>query len=80
MSEKPDMKEVREFYENMQAALQKFIVGYEDLIDTLTIALLSNGTVIIEGVPGTAKTSACKVFAKNVGNFRQMQLKYRKKR
>lgn len=67
MSEKPDMKEVREFYENMQAALQKFIVGYEDLIDTLTIALLSNGTVIIEGVPGTAKTSACKLFAKKIG-------------
>lgn len=67
MSEKPDMKEVREFYEKMQESLQKFIVGYEELINTLIVALLSDGTVIIEGVPGTAKTSACKLFAKKIG-------------
>ena len=67
MSEKPDMKEVREFYEKMQESLQKFIVGYDELINTLTIALLSDGTIIIEGVPGTAKTSACKLFAKKIG-------------
>lgn len=67
MSEKTDMKEVREFYEKMQESLQKFIVGYDELINTLTIALLSDGTIIIEGVPGTAKTSACKLFAKKIG-------------
>ena len=74
MSEKPDMKEVREFYESMQASLQKFIVGYESLIETLIVALLSEGTVIIEGVPGTAKTSICKLFARNIGgSFGRLQ-------
>ena len=74
MSEKPDMKEVREFYESMQTSLQKFIVGYESLIETLIVALLSDGTVIIEGVPGTAKTSVCKLFARNIGgSFGRLQ-------
>lgn len=67
MNEKPDIKPVADFYTQMQESLHTFVVGYDSLIDILIIALLSEGTVIIEGVPGTAKTSVCKLFAKKIG-------------
>lgn len=67
MSEKKEIQDIQKFYEEMKSSLHSFIVGYDSLIDTLVVALLSDGSVIIEGVPGTAKTSVCKLFAKKIG-------------
>ena len=39
------------------------IVGQKHLVDSLLIALLSNGHVLLEGVPGLAKTLAIKTLA-----------------
>jgi len=44
----------------------KVIVGQEKMIDFILIALLSNGHVLIEGVPGVAKTIAAKLMAKTL--------------
>ena len=37
--------------------MNKVVIGQKDLIDKLTIALLSNGHVLLEGVPGLPKHS-----------------------
>ena len=47
--------------------IKKVIVGQEELIDSLIIALLSEGNILLEGMPGLAKTTAVKVFAQSLG-------------
>jgi MoxR-like ATPase len=47
--------------------IQKVIVGQEELIDSLIIALLCGGNILLEGMPGLAKTMSVKVFAKSLG-------------
>lgn len=46
--------------------LHKVIVGQDELIDLLLVALIANGHVLIEGVPGLAKTLTAKLLAKTV--------------
>ena len=48
----------------VKAEMKKVIVGQESMIDYLLIALLSHGHVLIEGVPGLAKTLTVKVLSK----------------
>jgi MoxR-like ATPase len=56
-------------------ALNQIIVGQEDLVKQLLVALLSGGHVILEGVPGTGKTLLVKVIARLVqADFRRVQL------
>ena len=45
-----------EIFETLKAELHKSIIGQERLIDRLLIALLANGHILLEGVPGLAKT------------------------
>jgi len=44
--------------------VQKVIVGQEHLIDAMLIGLLSEGHILVEGVPGLAKTTAINALAK----------------
>lgn len=54
--------------------ISKKIVGQHQLIDRLIIALLSNGHILLEGVPGLAKTLAIKTLAEAVdGTFNRIQ-------
>ena len=46
--------------------MQKVIVGQKELIEGLMIGLLSNGNILLEGVPGLAKTMAIKTLAQLV--------------
>ena len=46
--------------------LETVIVGQSKMIDQLIVAILSNGHVIIEGVPGVAKTITAKILAKTM--------------
>ena len=48
----------------VRSELQKVIVGQEKMIDYLLVALLSNGHVLLEGVPGIAKTITVKLLSK----------------
>lgn len=47
--------------------LRKTIVGQDDVIEQIIIALLAEGHVLLEGVPGTAKTLAVKTLARILG-------------
>jgi len=69
-----DLSELQTSMGAIRAELKKVIVGQEKLIDNLLVALLSNGHVLLEGVPGIAKTIAVKLLAKTIDiNFSRIQ-------
>jgi len=54
--------------------IQKVVVGHEELIDSMIIALFSGGHILVEGVPGVAKTTAVNTLAKSLGfDFKRVQ-------
>jgi MoxR-like ATPase len=58
----------------LQDEMARVIVGQKHLLDRLLIALLTNGHVLLEGVPGLAKTLALKTLANCVAlNFKRLQ-------
>lgn len=61
-----EMTELRQSLESVKSEINKVIVGQESMIEHLLVALLSNGHIIIEGVPGVAKTITAKLLAKTV--------------
>lgn len=70
MSESVNIRELNDlvasksdFINMIQRGMDQTIVGQKHLIDSLLIALLSNGHVLLEGVPGLAKTLAIKTLA-----------------
>ncbi len=67
MTEQKNIDTIRTFHAQLKERLHQCIIGYDDLMDLLTIACLSDGALLMEGVPGTAKTTLCKFFAQNIG-------------
>ncbi|KFC24012.1 magnesium chelatase [Chryseobacterium sp. FH1] len=61
-----DMTDLRNSLERVKAEIGKVIIGQENMIEHLLVALLSNGHVLIEGVPGVAKTITAKLLAKTI--------------
>jgi len=58
----------------MREEIKKLIVGNDELIDMIIIAILSEGHILIEGVPGTAKTTLAKTCAIILGcDFQRFQ-------
>ncbi len=53
--------------ENLRLELSKVIVGQEKLLERMLIALIAGGHILIEGVPGLAKTTAVKTMAEALG-------------
>ena len=51
------------FVTNLVTGMNRVIVGQKHLIDSLLISLLSDGHILLEGVPGLAKTLAIKTLA-----------------
>lgn len=69
-----DMTELRNNLERVKAEIAKVIVGQENMIEHLLAALLSSGHVLIEGVPGVAKTITAKLLAKTISvDFSRIQ-------
>ncbi len=60
------LDELKEAVDNIKKQLSKIIIGQDDFIEMLIVALLANGHVLIEGVPGIAKTITAKLFAKTL--------------
>jgi MoxR-like ATPase len=54
-------------YEALRAEIQTVLVGNESVIEVLTIALLTGSHVLVEGVPGVAKTTTARLFAAATG-------------
>lgn len=58
----------------LRKSLSDSIVGQTDLLDKLVIALLAGGHVLVEGLPGLAKTTAIKAIAMAIeASFRRIQ-------
>ncbi len=54
--------------------IQKVIVGQDEMIDALLIGLLCDGHILLEGVPGLAKTTTVNTLAKTLGlDFKRVQ-------
>ena len=62
------------FVDILTAEMNKVIVGQKDMIERLLIGLLGNGHILLEGVPGLAKTLAINSLSKAVqGSFSRVQ-------
>jgi MoxR-like ATPase len=60
--------------EHVVYEVKKFIVGQDELLERLIVALLARGHVLVEGVPGLAKTMAIKTLAQTIGGqFQRIQ-------
>ena len=57
------LKEQSAFVTNLTTGMDQIIVGQKHLVESLLIGLLSDGHVVLEGVPGLAKTLAIKTLA-----------------
>jgi MoxR-like ATPase len=60
--------------EAIKKEVKKVMVGQDELIDSMLIGLISDGHILVEGVPGLAKTTAINSLAKALGlDFKRVQ-------
>jgi MoxR-like ATPase len=68
------VKEQSKFVRSLMGELSKVIVGQKYMVERLLVGLLSNGHVLLEGVPGLAKTTAVRVLSECVNaKFQRIQ-------
>ena len=60
------IKQESSFVDLMQMEMKKVIVGQENMIERLLVGLLANGHILLEGVPGLAKTLAIKTLSDTI--------------
>ena len=69
-----DLSSVRETYQKVHEQISRVVVGQDHAIALLMTALLSEGNVLLEGVPGTAKTLLARTFSATVSlEFNRIQ-------
>lgn len=81
MEQTVDIKEINEkiekessFIDILTMEIRKVIVGQKHLVDSLLIGLLSDGHILLEGVPGLAKTMAINTLARTINaSFSRIQ-------
>ena len=61
-----DLSDLQASVLKIKKQLQKVIVGQKEMVDLLLVSLLANGHVLIEGVPGVAKTITAKLLSKTI--------------
>jgi len=58
----------------LRERMQQSIIGQEDVVERIIIGLLANGNLLVEGLPGLAKTRAIKALASNIeADFSRIQ-------
>ena len=65
-SNRIDLSKLKEAIDKIKEQLRKVIVGQDEFIELLLVSLLADGHVLIEGVPGVAKTITAKLLSKTV--------------
>jgi MoxR-like ATPase len=69
-----EVEEIAMLLSKVKNEVGKVLIGQEELVDMLLIALLSGGNVLLEGVPGIAKTLAARALAKTIStDFSRIQ-------
>ena len=69
-----DIAETSLFVEDVRSAVARRVVGQHEMIDRLLIGLLTGGHVLLEGVPGLAKTLTVRTLADAIHtSFRRIQ-------
>ena len=58
-----DVQDIRAIADGMRGEIRKAVVGQDEVIDLMLTSLLAGGHILLEGVPGTAKTLITRAFA-----------------
>ena len=65
---------VTDLYEKILGEVSKVVIGKDEIKEALMLALIAGGHVLIEGLPGTAKTKLAKSFGEIIGGqFKRIQ-------
>ena len=62
--QRTDLSELNDAVLSIRNEIKKIIVGQDEMVKLIIAALLADGHVLIEGVPGVAKTLTAKLVAK----------------
>ncbi|NGP88277.1 AAA family ATPase [Fodinibius halophilus] len=74
VQDRTDLSGIKTLADNLRSEIGKIIVGQERMVDLLITALLANGHVLVEGVPGVAKTLTARLFARTLStDFSRIQ-------
>lgn len=61
-----EMERLKEAVEKLKSSIARLVVGQEEMVELLLAGLLADGHVLIEGVPGVAKTLTAKLLSKSL--------------
>lgn len=72
--QKKQIKELSNLLHGLKTEINKVVVGQEEIINFMIVAILCNGHVLLEGVPGVAKTTLIKAMSEALGlDFSRIQ-------
>lgn len=60
----PDVQKIQDAVDKVRTEVQKIIIGQESMLDLMMVALFAGGHVLLEGVPGIAKTLSARLMTK----------------
>ncbi|HWZ22233.1 MAG TPA: MoxR family ATPase [Cytophagaceae bacterium] len=63
-----DLSDLRNAVEQLRREIAKIVVGQHQMVDLILSAILADGHVLIEGVPGVAKTLTAKIVARTISS------------
>ncbi|HZH38021.1 MAG TPA: AAA family ATPase, partial [Flavisolibacter sp.] len=64
--QRTDLTQLNKAVYDVREQIKKIIVGQDNMVKLILVALLADGHVLIEGVPGVAKTLTAKLVAKSL--------------
>jgi MoxR-like ATPase len=75
MKDEETMGDPAELFDGIRTEAGQVLVGNREILEGLTIALFTRGHVLLEGVPGVAKTTIATLFARTLGfDYRRIQM------